>query len=162
MRPQAYRLDFIGNNYLERILAITAAVFSHVIRTYVDRMIRSAYRLAMEPGLFRRRTVALIAAYAVALQMLLPGFVPMASAADLAVICSHDRGDGSGQPARHDLPCAALCAAMAQAGAGPLPPDVVFAAVRPRLLTAVTPTSDWVSPQIAPAETQAPRGPPLG
>jgi hypothetical protein len=119
----------------------------------------------MEPGLFRRRTVALIAAYSVALQMLLSGFVPMiavASAGDWAVICSHDAGDGSGQPAGHDLPCAALCAAMAQAGAGPLPPDMVVAVARLQRLARLAPARDWASPRIAPAETYAPRGPPLG
>ena len=57
---------------------------------------------------------ALAAAYAMALQMLFAAFVPVAPlllASPFAVLCSHDEADGTGQPARHDLPCAALCAA---------------------------------------------------
>jgi len=119
----------------------------------------------MEPGSLRRRTLALIAAYAVALQVILPGFLPMAAmvpAGTIAAICSHETGDGPAQPANHDLPCAALCAAMAQASPGPLPVVVGLALVQPQVLAALAPAGDWVAPRIAPAETHAPRGPPLG
>jgi hypothetical protein len=119
----------------------------------------------MDSGLSRRRTVALIAAYAVALQTLLAAFVPMAAmvpAGSLAVICSHDGGAASGQPGpSHDLPCAALCAAMAQALSGPLPPTVAVATVTLQVVSNLAPASDWVPPSIAFAHTHAPRGPPV-
>ncbi len=71
---------------------------------------------AMDSSRFRRRTIALVAAYAVALQALLLAFVPLAPtvlAGPFAMLCSqHDAAGGTGQPAKHDLPCAALCAAM--------------------------------------------------
>jgi hypothetical protein len=119
----------------------------------------------MKLGRFRRRTVAaLVVAYAVALQALLSAFVPMATVAPpglFAVICSHDGGDGSGPPAQHDLPCAALCAAMAQGLSGPLPPTVTVAIIAPQVVSSVAPASDWVPPGIAFAPNHAPRGPPL-
>lgn len=118
----------------------------------------------MKLGRFRRRTVAaLVAAYAVALQALLSAFVPMAAVVPpgpFAVICSHD-GDGSGSPTQHDLPCAALCAAMAQGLSGPLPPTVTVATVAPQVVSSLAPASDWVPPSIAFAPNHAPRGPPL-
>jgi hypothetical protein len=117
----------------------------------------------MKTGRFRRRTVAaLVAAYAVALQALLSAFVPMAAVAPpgpFAVVCSHDGGDGP--PLRHDLPCAALCAAMAQGLSGPLPPTVTVATIAPQVVSSLAPASDWVPPSIAFAHNQAPRGPPL-
>ena len=119
----------------------------------------------MKLGRFRRRTVAaLVAAYAVALQALLSAFVPMAAVVPpgpFAVICSHDGSDGSGPPARHDLPCAALCAAMAQGLSGPLPPTVAVATIAPQVVSSLAPASDWVPPRIAFAHNHAPRGPPL-
>jgi hypothetical protein len=118
----------------------------------------------MKPGRFRRRTVAaLVAAYAVALQGLLSAFVPMAAVVPgpFAVICSHDGGDGSGAPVHHDLPCAALCAAMAQGLSGPLPPTVAVATLAPQGVSSLAPVSDWVPPRIAFAHNHAPRGPPL-
>jgi hypothetical protein len=111
----------------------------------------------------RRGIVALIAAYAVALQMLFVAFVPASFAmpADaLAVLCSHD-ADGSGQPAKHDLPCAAMCAAMGQGIAGPLPVDTVAGVVVPQSIAAPIPVIDWMPPRIAATDSHAPRGPPL-
>ena len=111
----------------------------------------------------RRRTVALVAAYAVALQTVLAAFVPVVLAAPadaFAVLCSHD-ADGPGQPARHDLPCAALCAAMGHGVAGPVPPDVVVAIAIPHALVAIAPVNEWVPPPIALTDIHAPRGPPL-
>lgn len=116
-----------------------------------------------ETGPFRRRTVAaLVAAYAVALQALLSAFVPMAAVATpspFALICSYDRGDGP--PLRHDLPCAALCAAMAQGLSGPLPPTVAVATIAPQVVSSLAPAGDWVPPNMAFAHNHAPRGPPL-
>lgn len=130
----------------------------------VDAFGTAAYREPMDSGRFRRRTIALVAAYAVALQALLTAFVPVAPAAltgQLAVLCAHDAGDGSGQPARHDVPCAALCAAMGHGISGPVPPAVVVAMVVPHGVTAMAPVGEWVPPQIPPTDTHAPRGPPL-
>jgi hypothetical protein len=118
----------------------------------------------MDSGRLRRRAVALVAAYAVALQVLLSAFVPVAPSvltAASTILCSHDSADGTGQPARHELPCAAMCAAMGHGVAGSLPPGNAVAAVSPRAVAAVASASDWVSPQIATSGPQAPRGPPL-
>jgi hypothetical protein len=120
----------------------------------------------MDSSSIRRRTVALIAAYAVALQTLLAAFVPATPALlanPFAVLCSHDADgpDHPGQPAQHEPPCAALCAAMGQGIAGPVPPGVVVAVAVPQSFTAIAPASDWVPPQIATTDTHAPRGPPL-
>jgi hypothetical protein len=111
----------------------------------------------------RRGTVALVAAYAVALQTLLAAFVPVALAApadSFAVLCSHD-ADGPGQPAQHDPPCAAMCAAMGQGIAGALPTGVAVSVVVQSPIAALIAASDWVPPQIAAADSHAPRGPPL-
>jgi hypothetical protein len=113
---------------------------------------------------FRRRTIALVAAYAVALQALLLAFVPLTPAVligPFAVLCSHDGGDGSGQPAEHDLPCAALCAALGHGVTGPLPPGFVAVAADSRLLPAVAPANQWVPPILAQTDPHAPRGPPF-
>ena len=118
----------------------------------------------MDSGCFRRRTIAIVAAYAVALQALLLAFVPMAAAplsGPFAILCSHDSADGTGQPARHDLPCAALCAALGHGVSGPLPPGVVTLVAELRLFTALAPTGPWALPPIAGTDPHAPRGPPL-
>jgi hypothetical protein len=114
----------------------------------------------MNSGRFRRRTIPLIAAYAMALQTLFAAFAPPASAnlaGSLALLCSHD----AGQPAHHNLPFAALCAAMGHGVAGPVPPDVVAAFVRQYAIAALGPANQWVPPQIALTDIHAPRGPPL-
>jgi hypothetical protein len=119
----------------------------------------------MNSGRFRRRTIALVAAYAVALQALLLVFVPLAPTAlagPFAILCSqHDAADGPGQPAKHDPPCAALCAAMGQGVSGPLPPSLMVTAAESRSLMAVASIEDWVLPPIANTDPHAPRGPPL-
>ena len=86
---------------------------------------------------------------------------PALLAGPFAVLCSHDAADGTGQPAQHDLPCAALCAAMGHGIAGPVPPGVVVAIAVPHAVAAVAPANEWVPPQIALTDTHAPRGPPL-
>ena len=111
----------------------------------------------------RRRTVALVAAYAVALQTLLAAFVPVGLAApadSFAALCSHD-ADGPLQPAQHDPPCAAICAAMGQGIAGPLPTGMVVGVAVQSPIAALIPASDWVPPSIAATDSHAPRGPPL-
>jgi hypothetical protein len=118
----------------------------------------------MESHSVRRRTVALIAAYAVALQALLSAFVPFDPsilAAPFAVLCSHDEAGGADHPPQHDLPCAAVCAALGHGVAGPAPPDVVVACAELLAFATLAPASDWVAPRIAIDGPQAPRGPPL-
>jgi hypothetical protein len=110
-----------------------------------------------------RRTVALVTAYTVALQMLFAALVPVVLAAPadaFAVLCAHD-ADGPGQPAQHDLPCAAMCAAMEQGMAGALPTGMAVRVAVPSSIAAINPASDWVPPPIAAADSHAPRGPPL-
>jgi hypothetical protein len=111
----------------------------------------------------RRRTVALVAAYAVALQTVLAAFVPVvltAPADAFAVLCSH-AADGPGQPAQHDPPCAAMCAAMGQGIAGALPTGMAVNVAVPPSIAALNAASDWVPPPLAVADSHAPRGPPL-
>ena len=118
----------------------------------------------MDFGPLRRPAVALVAAYAVALQALLTAFIPSVPAAltdPFAVLCSQDKTHGTGQPAHHDAPCAAICAAMGQGIAGAVPPDVVVVIVVPHAVTAAEPFVDWMPPQIAVIDSHAPRGPPL-
>jgi len=112
---------------------------------------------------FSRRTIALVAAYAMALQTLFAALVspaPAGPAGALALLCSHDLG-GPDHPAHHDLPCAALCAAMGHGVAGLVPPDVVAALVPWHAGEAIGPPDHWVPPQIALSGIHAPRGPPL-
>jgi len=118
----------------------------------------------MESGRLRYQAVALIAAYAVALQTLLSAFLPIAPAImalPFAELCTQDSAGRTGPPVRHDLPCAAICAAMAHGISGPLPPGVVVADVTPRAVAATAPVDYWVPPGIAFKGPQAPRGPPF-
>ena len=130
----------------------------------MDARTARPYKRAMNSGRLHRRAVALVAAYAMALQMLLSALVPVAPsvmAAASAILCSHDGADGTGQPGRHELPCAAMCAAMGHGVAGSLPSAIAVVVVSPRAVAAIGSASDWVSPQIATSGPQAPRGPPL-
>jgi hypothetical protein len=118
----------------------------------------------MDSDRLRRRMIAVVAAYAVALQALLLAFLPMAPAAltgPFAVLCAHDVADGTGQPASHDLPCAALCAALGHSISGPIPPGVIVATLEFRLFMAVAPVSVWAPALVARTDPHAPRGPPL-
>jgi hypothetical protein len=117
----------------------------------------------MDSGLARRRALALIAAYAVALQMLLSAFVtvqPAALAGPFAFICRHN-SDGTGQPAQHELPCAAICAALGHGIASPLPPTVTVAVAQTHAIATLAPLAAWAPPRLAVRTPQAPRGPPL-
>ncbi|MEX2034366.1 MAG: hypothetical protein WEA28_04155 [Xanthobacteraceae bacterium] len=118
----------------------------------------------MDSSGLRYRAVALIAAYAVAMQALLSSFMPAAPAIPdiaFAALCLRDGSDGSGHPARHDLPCAAICAALGHGLAGPLPPDIVVAFSAPQAIVALTPVDGWVTPRLAIRGPQAARAPPL-
>lgn len=123
-----------------------------------------AYRTDMVSDRFLRRTLALVAAYAVALQALFLTVVPLAPAVpadSFAALCSRDGVDGTGQPANHELPCATMCAALGHGVTGPLPPGVSTLAARFWVFQAVVEASRWAPPHIARTEPHAPRGPPL-
>jgi hypothetical protein len=110
----------------------------------------------------RRRTVALVAAYAVALQTLLAAFVPVAlPPGRLLRVHVLPRCRRPRQPAQHDPPCAAICAAMGQGIAGPLPTGMVVSVAAQSPIAALIPAGDWVPPSIAATDSHAPRGPPL-
>jgi hypothetical protein len=112
----------------------------------------------------RRSFVALIAAYAVALQALLSGLIPVTptvSANPFAILCSHDGAGGTGQPASHDLPCTAICAALGHAVSGPLPPAVSIAMASVEVIAAVAPDGDEAVPHRPARSPQVTRGPPL-
>ena len=113
----------------------------------------------------RRRSIALIAAYAVALQALFSAFVsfdPAILSDPLAVLCSQEDGSGgASHPASHDLPCAAVCVALGHDIAGPVPPEVVIAQARPVVVAPPVRVSDWVTPHRHTETPHTPRGPPL-
>src|SRR5690242_18578685 len=91
--------------------------------TSVDAAKAPAYRTCMVSDRFHRRTIALVAAYAVALQAIFLTFVPVAPANPtglLDVFCSRDGANGTGHSPEHDLPCAAMCAALGHGVTGPL------------------------------------------
>lgn len=111
----------------------------------------------------RRQIVALTAAYALAMQaLLMAALVPAAVGGPLAIICGHDGGTGQDDTGRHDLPCAALCAAIGHGVAGPLPANPAVA-LRP-LPTAASYAQggDWIVLSAAGWRgPHSPRGPPL-
>jgi hypothetical protein len=107
---------------------------------------------------------ALVAAYAVALQALLSAFVPVTPAfldAPFVALCATGQTGGPSHPTQHELPCAAVCAALGHGIAGPAPPDVAIAYTRPAAIASFVPISDWIAPGITVLGPQAPRGPPL-
>lgn len=107
----------------------------------------------------RRATLALVAAYAVALQALFAAFTPAhALATPDAVLCSGNVADGA--PARHEAPCAAACAALGQGAGAPPPPDTSAAIAASVAVIGFVPLRRWVAP-VAILGPQAPRGPPL-
>jgi hypothetical protein len=111
----------------------------------------------------RRRAVALLAAYAVALQSLLAGVLaagPSAQLTSFAVLCSHNT-DSVPMPADHDWSCAALCAALGQGIAGAIPRAAVIALAEPSVQPAGLLGGDWVLPVLAIHGPQAPRAPPF-
>jgi hypothetical protein len=96
----------------------------------------------------RRKAIALIAAYALALQGLWSAFVPVAVALPAAVLCSGQMADDPGAPAGHELACTSACV-MLGASAAP-PPATVIARTFERRRHELMP--------IAPPRAAAPRG----
>ena len=108
-------------------------------------------------GGFRIRAIALIAAYAVALQGLLSAFVPVAAALPTEILCSGQSIDAP-EPVGYESSCASACA-MLGGSAGLLPPHVVIAIHEMRPVHAgalVAPPS-----LAAPRRSQVARAPPL-
>lgn len=87
-----------------------------------------AYSIAMVP--LRLRAIALVAAYAVALQGLLSAFAPAAVAAraDFAVLCSQQAAGETDQSGDHDRRLCATACVMHGAAAAPMPPVVAVPA----------------------------------
>ncbi len=77
----------------------------------------------MTRGTFRIRAIALVAAYALALQGLLLAFVPVVMAFP-GELCSGETIDSPAAPAGHNGSCASACV-MLGAAAAPPPPDTV-------------------------------------
>ena len=116
-------------------------------------MNRGTYR-----GTLRLKAIALIAAYAVAMQGLLSAFVPVAVALPVGVLCSDQTMDGPAVPAGHDPSCTSACA-MLGAAAAPPPPDIAIAGAFVRPAHEAVPTS---APSVAALRgLQAARAPPL-
>ena len=110
----------------------------------------------------RCRTIGLVAAYAVALHALLTALapvVPLALADSPSVVCAHG-GDQTNVPAGHDSPCAAMCAALAQACTAVAAPAIAEAISWPQVVRTLAIADDWTPPRLELARRQAPRGPP--
>ena len=111
----------------------------------------------------RRAVIALAAAYSMALQALLLAFVvplPSALADPLTVLCSNIGTDDAGVPARHDIPCPAVCAAMGHGLSGALPAAVAAIGVLREAYAVAAPVMDWIAPPVVAAGPRQPRGPP--
>lgn len=119
----------------------------------------------MEWRRIRSITVALTAAYAVALQALFLSFIPLpvvALAQGDAVLCAYQDTGGTGHPERHQIPCVAVCAAMGHGIGGALPPLVVDLLAPWLIAAALEPFAPWVVPSIVAFGPQTSRGPPIG
>lgn len=74
---------------------------------------------------FRLRAIALLAAYAVALQGLFAAFAPVAVALPSGVLCSGATVDVPAVPPDHEPGCSSACV-MLGAATAPRPPDVAI------------------------------------
>jgi len=95
----------------------------------VDGRAWPAYRHAMILGQFRLRAIALVAAYALALQGLLSAFVPVAAALPSGILCPGQAMDGPADAPGEEPSCTSACAMLGSA-AGPPPPGAVIAVQR--------------------------------
>jgi hypothetical protein len=99
--------------------------------------------------LLRRKALALIAAYALALQGLWSAYVPVAVALPAAALCSGQMVDEPGAPVGHEPPCSSACV-MLGAAATPALPDTIIARTFERRGHEMMP--------VAPPRGAAPRG----
>jgi hypothetical protein len=110
------------------------------------------------------RAVALIAAYALALQGLLAGVgpaFPPGLAQQLSILCSGDGAAGPFHAPEHALPCQAVCAALGHGVAGTAPPRTVPAFPVPPIASAPLSADCRALPHFAHRSPQNPRGPPI-
>jgi hypothetical protein len=108
-------------------------------------------------GKFRLRAIALVAAYALALQGLLSAFVPVAAALPRGALCSGQTADGPADAPRHEPSCTLACT-MLGGVVGLLPPDVTVAAQRLPTAREAVPTVALLA--AAPRGLQPARAPP--
>lgn len=114
----------------------------------------------MARGSFRLKAIALVAAYAVALQGLLVAFVPFAAFAEAGILCSGNAA-ASGVPdgsTDHEPSCKSACAMLAGA-AMPAAPDVLDAV--PQVGQPDAPCLAAAPSVAAPRGPQAARAPPF-
>jgi hypothetical protein len=117
----------------------------------------------MDLGSIRSAIIALTAAYSMALQALLLAFVvPQAAAlvGPLTILCSNIGAGDTGFPAKHEIPCPAVCAAMGHGLTGALPAGIAVISLLREAYSAVAPLLDWIAPLVFAAGPQPPRGPP--
>lgn len=118
-----------------------------------------AYRHVMVRDGFRIKTIALVAAYAVALQGLFGAFLPIAEASPFAVLCSSREAGTPAMPAGHEPSCVSACAMLGGVEAAPRPAGDAVAA--PLAIAAFAPIPLRGPPHAAPRGPQAARAPPL-
>jgi hypothetical protein len=106
-----------------------------------------------------RATLALVAAYALALQALFAAFAPVPlSAMHEALLCLG--GAGNDQPVQHEMPCSASCIALAFVTGAPPPPDTMLANTNQPEAIALFASRAEIRP-VAIRGPQSSRGPPL-
>jgi len=128
----------------------------------VDGSNRRDYRGGMGIVRLRRLSIALVAAYAMALQALLTAFIPLppAAFAESAVLCSpSDTGEGA--PLPHDGACSVHCAVLGHGASAGLPPPFAAGIAAPPVQTARLDAGAWRAPRLAARGSSSPRGPPL-
>jgi hypothetical protein len=135
------------------------------LRIGVDGGLLRPYRGAMETGRLRFRAIALLAAYALALNALLAAYAPIgAAAAHFTLLCSGLNIDPERQPADHqnadrmplgdrDTACALACTALL--GAAGLARSPILAVLAPPLGAVLRPDFDRAPP---PPSVRAPYG----
>jgi hypothetical protein len=131
----------------------------------VDPRAAPAYTGIMTLCRIRHHAVALVAAYALAVQATLLAFVPIALAGPAipfaSALCSSAGSQPDRHPSRHDLPCAAMCTALVYGAAGTVPSAIAVGIGLPTAAVALASIDGWVSPPVAAKGPQAPRAPPL-
>src|SRR5688500_1113850 len=98
----------------------------------------------MDSARLRRAAIALVAAYAMALQALFLGAAPavLAPATASVALCPGDGTDG--HPAQHEWPCASACIAVGHCVGGILPPATTVAVAAPVAIIALAAFGQWI------------------
>jgi hypothetical protein len=116
----------------------------------------------MNSAHLRRSAVTWVAAYAVALQVLLAAFAPFAPIFAVgfhATLCTHD-AHRSDTPVRDEHRCAAICAAMGQGVSALTPPETFAVLDDSQAVPARATAADRSAPLQELRGPQVPRGPP--